>query len=335
MSIRTAAYYTEYHGYRSNQMFNIHHEANVTGNLDRWVALRDFLAAKGIDLKTHDMHKNFKDVDVWLFTDPGRGAFEFMLRNFMLPPHRRILMLVEPPLINSRGWRYLALYSWLFKVILTWSPALVVRGGKYMPWHYPIAFDPIKDAQYRANPKKNLCMVLHSNKTSHRSGELYSLRRRIVEYFDRRGDGLLDLYGYGWNDASRPDPFFTPLYRGTAGDKRETYSQYFFVFCIDNSQVPGYITYDPFIAMASGTVPIYLPMPDAHQYIPADTFVNFNDFKDDLNELVRRLQEIVKNGEYEGYRERGLAYLNSEQFRPFTIGQFCEDVYRAIQKAAI
>ena len=331
--IKTIAYFPRDAEYLGNKVFDIQHRTNVTYNLDRWVALRDFLEKKGIALNTYDQYKNWKEVDVFLCTDPGRQAFTFILRNFLVLPRRRILGLTEPPLINSLGWRYLGFYSWLFKIILSWNPELTRQGGKYLPWHYPINFVADKYQEYKTNQKKNLCLMIHSNKTTKQRGELYSLRRQLITYFTNRGDRLLDLYGYGWNDENHEQPFFSSLYQGTTADKKETYSQYYFVFCIDNSIVPGYITYDPFIAMSTGAVPIYLPMPDTDTHIPAETYINFSDFEADWAGLVLRLEEIVKSGEYERYQERAEAYLHSKQFQTFTIPQFCEDVYQAILRA--
>ena len=334
MNIKKIAYYPSYAGYLKNQAFNSAHPTNVTGNPDRWITLRDFLGKRGIELNTYDMYGNKKEIDLWLFVDPGPRAFKFIFQN-RIPRKKLMLMMGEPPVGNPRGWRYFRLYSWLFRIILTWNPELAGKGGKYAHWFFPISFDAPKHERYRGNPKQNLCLMVHSNKTSEVSGELYSFRREVIRYFEKRGDKLLDLYGYGWNDKNNHSPFFSDLYKGTTGDKLETYSKYSFVFCIDNSVIPGYITYDPFLAMATGSVPIYLPMPDSLRYIPADTFVNLGEFKDNLDGLVRHLQSITQNGEYEKMRERGWVFLNSDKFKPFTIENFCEDVYAAIEKMAI
>lgn len=329
MDVKNIAYYPDNAVHLKNEFFNVNHPTNITGNLDRWAALRRFLAKRGIEINTYDIYKNPKEIDLWLFIDPGRKAFEFIIRH-RISPRKLILMLVEPPVGNPRGWRYLHFYSWLFKIILTWNPELAKKGKKYARWYFPTKFDPAAYNHYRSNSKKNLCLMMHSNKMSKVHGELYSLRRKIIRYFEKRGDKLLELFGYGWNDKKNPWPFFTNLYKGTSVDKRETLSNYYFTFCIDNSIVPGYITYDPFISMATATVPIYLPMPDSLEYIPENTFINYNNFKN-LDELVLYLKSIVETEEYEKYRENGWKFINSEKFRPFTVERFCEDVYRAVQ----
>ena len=82
--------------------------------------------------------------------------------------------------------------------------------------------------------------------------------------------------------------------------------------------------------MASGTVPIYVPPPDVYDYIPRDAFINYFDFKN-LDELVDYLKSIVNTKKYEEYKQKGWEYVNSEKFRPFTVEQFAEDVYKAVE----
>ena len=107
-------------------------------------------------------------------------------------------------LILPRGWKYLRLYSWLFKVILTWNTDLCKRNRKFMHYHFPVNVNKSKYAEYCARPKRSLCLMMHSNKWSEAPGELYSLRREIISYFTDRGNRLLDLYGYGWNTERPP-----------------------------------------------------------------------------------------------------------------------------------
>ena len=330
--VLNVAYYTHYRGWLKNRMFDLNFEAqdeDVLDRLSRWVALKEFLAERNVNFSTYDTYNSFEEVDIWLMQEPMPDKFKFILRN-RINLRKVIFILTEPPVVNSWGWKYLKYYSWLFKVILTWNSELCRQKKKYIHYHFPQRFDESKYPYYKSKNKKNLCLMLHANKTSNAPGELYSLRREIIRYFERRSDALLDVYGYGWNDEKRRTPFFTNLYKGTTPDKKETYSEYYFTFCIDNCVVPGYITYDPLIAMSTGTVPIYLPMPDSLQYIPENTFVNYNHFQT-LDELVSYIKSIAATDRYEEYRRNGWEFLNSEKYYPFTTEKYCDDVYRAIQ----
>ncbi len=322
------AYYPSYSELLKNQAFNYHHPWNAKGGMDKWCMLREILKGRGVDLNTYDMYKSRREIDVWLMDELVPDRIRFLLRSF-INPRKVIVMMVEPPIINPWGWKRLGWYAHVFKAVLTWRSDLCRNSGKYFHYHFPVKFDVAKYPEYKSKTKKNLCLMMHSNKMSGEPGELYTLRREIIRYFEKRGDKLLDVYGYEWNTDKSRIPFFTDLYKGTTPDKRETYSEYFFSFCIDNSVVPGYITYDPLISMATGTVPIYMPMPDSKEFIPEDTFIDYGQFGS-LDDLVAHLQELVRSGEYENYRRRGWEFINSPAYRPFTMEQFCEDVYRAI-----
>lgn len=325
MNKNNIAYHPFYKTLLNNQVFNPEHLFNWNGVLNKWIALKKYLAEKNINLNTYDVYNNFKNIDIWIIQEPTLNQFKFLLRN-RINPRRVIFIITEPPVINPWGWKYLKYYSWMFKAILTWSTELCSKNKKFYHYHFPQQFDTSKYAYYKTKQNKNLCLLMHSNKYSSIKGELYSLRREIISYFVNRGDFLLDLYGYDWDKISA----YKSVYKGTTSDKIECYSEYCFSFCIDNSIVPGYITYDPLISMATGTVPIYIPMPDSTKYIPSNTFIDYTNFKN-LDELVLYLKFIVNTNEYENYRENGWEYLNSCKFHPFTIKKFCEDVYHAIQ----
>lgn len=324
------AYYTPYKNWLGNRMFDASAACNANDVLRRWIALREELASRGYRFETYDTYVDPKKIDFWLMQDPWPSTMKFMWYH-RVNPRRTMMCLHEPPVINPWGWRKLPYYAWAMRGILTWHSALCERSrGKFRHYHFPCWFDPRRYSQYRQQPKKNLCLMIHGNKLSREPGELYSLRRQVIRHFEQRGDRLLDLYGYGWNEAHHRDPFFTNLYQGTTDDKWLTYSQYHFTFCIDNSIVPGYITYDPLISMATGTVPVYKPMPDSMRYIPADTFVNLDAFSS-LDGLIARLRAMVGGGEWKAMRQRGWDFLNSHRYEPFTIGRFVRDMSDGIE----
>ena len=205
-----------------------------------------------------------------------------------------------------------------------------------MKFHYlPFTFDATKYDYFRSKPKKSRCLLMQSNKASKVAGELYSLRREIIRYYEKRGDELLDLYGYGWNSPDTQhlgpsEPFYTPIYKGLAGDKWETFAEYEFIFCIQNAIPAGDYECDIFMAIVTGAVPIYLPPLDADAYIPRDVYINYNDFRN-LDELTAYVKSIIGTPVYEEYRRKGWEFINSAKFRPFTVQQFSEDVDAAIR----
>lgn len=330
-----AAYYTRDPSWRNNNMFDV--ASNISSHNNEvaiHARLKSFLKDKGIDLNTHDLYQNQDKADFWIVADPDWNFFKTAFKK-RLRLSKSILFISEPSVTNPKWSKLFSSYSKLFGSVLTWNPEIASRGKNYVRYYFPTIFDQSLYNNYKNMVKINLCLMVHSNKVSGVKGQLYSLRRDIIRYFEKRGDGLFDLYGYGWNTSRNVQPFFTKLYKGTTPSKMQTFAQHAFVFCIDNSIVPGYITYDPFLAMAAGSVPIYMPMPDSHYYIPSDTYINFNDFKDNLDGLVDYLQEFVKDGRWEICRQKGWEFINSEAFYPFTVKNFCESVYHAISLTVV
>ena len=323
------AYYTGYRNWWQNRMFDRNSACNSNNVLDKFIALKKYLEKKNINLNTFDIYKGIDDVDIWLIQEPTPATVRFVIDN-KIDPSKVVYFLHEPYVFNKWGWDYIKNSHFIFKAILTWESEYPKKDKKFFHYHFPVTIDLSRYDYYLNNKKENLALIMHSNKISEEKGELYSFRRTIIKYFERRGDSKLDLFGHGWNDNSNPHPFFTNLYKGTTDDKFTTYSKYYYSFCIDNCIVPGYITYDPIISMAAGTVPIYVPMPDSKDFIPEDTFIDISKFNS-LDELLIHMTSIIKTGEYEEIRKNGKEFLSSEKFYTFTNQKYCEDIYKAIE----
>lgn len=336
------AIYPGYANMLKDQMFDLNSAAGKQlGGLpifQRYIALRDLLNQKRIELHTFDVYPSLKDIDLWIMLEANPKGYLFLAKKF-INPQKVIPVILEPSVVSPWEWKYVKYWSRLHPAVLTWSPELVEQDDKFRKFHYlPFTFDASKYGYFASKPKKNLCLLMQSNKASRIKGELYSLRREIIRYYEKRGDNLLDLYGYGWNSPNTQhlgpsEPFYTSIYKGTAGDKWETFAEYQFIYCIQNAIPAGDFECDAFMAMATGSVPIYLPPPDADKYIPRDTYVNYNNFKN-LDDLTAYLQSIVNTPVYEEYKRKGWEFINSEKFKPFTVQQFSEDVYSVIKSVS-
>ncbi|MFH0806298.1 MAG: glycosyltransferase family 10 [Candidatus Brennerbacteria bacterium] len=336
------AFYPGYTDMMQNHVFDVGSEVSKElGGLpviNRYAALKQYLSARGIEINTYDKYPNLREIDLWIMMEPGIRRYLFILKH-SINPRKVIFFILEPKIVNPWGWKYLPLYRHFHKVFLSWSSDLAKKyPEQFVEFKVPVPFDASRYPGFLESKKKNLCVLMQSNKYSSVPGELYSLRRKIIRYFEHRGDHILDLYGPGWNTEDvgkmgrNVTPFHADCYKGFASDKWQTFSEYWFAFCIQNSIPAGDFEYDPFMAMATGTVPIFLPPPNADEYIPRDTYVNFADFPD-WDDLVKYLQSFKGTKEYEAMRKRGWEYLNSEKYRPFTTEKFCENVHHAIMKA--
>lgn len=328
-----AGVFIVYDDWLQDKMFDLGSTANRNDVFERYVALQKFFGERNITLHTFDKYDNPSKVDVWLMFEPSRAVFRFIIKN-RINPRKVLLFLQEPPTVNPKAWKYLRLYQWAFKTIVTWNTDLCKKSSRFSHNFFPVSFDRARYPAYRDRQKKNFCVLMQFNKdpkVRYKNMELLSLRREVITYFDDRKDNLLNLYGHGWNDPCSHSPFFSASYRGMNDSKRETLADHYFAFCIVNCYAPGYFAYDPFLAMSVGTVPIYYPMADSFKYIPQDTVINMKDFPD-YDRLVAHCKELIATGEYEEYRKRGWQFLNSLEYRPFTIDQFCQDIYCAIRK---
>lgn len=140
--------------------------------------------------------------------------------------------------------------------------------------NWPQAWDSISNL---SSPRKNRGVVINADKWSAVYGELYSLRRKIVNLDER-----IDLFGSGWSDSPMIrikraisaigfavlngrvpkiqivfDVFKRPLHHlGKSIDKIETLKNYRYSIVIENSQ--EYMSEKLFDCLFAGTIPVYV-----------------------------------------------------------------------------
>lgn len=150
----------------------------------------------------------------------------------------------------------------------------VGRSGGDASINWPQSWDSITKNKI---PRQNRGVLINADKWSAISGELYSLRRKVVN-----SDGRIDLFGSGWNDAvllriKRAisalgiavisgripklqivfDVLRRPLnYQGKSIDKIETLESYKCSIVIENSQ--EYMSEKLFDSLFAGTIPVYV-----------------------------------------------------------------------------
>jgi hypothetical protein len=260
--------------------------------------LRVLLAEKGIHLTTYDMG-DIKDADRVIFFNLDEELLRRCL-DAQLEKDKLVLFLFEPRVVvpgqyQPEVWKYFGrIFTFCDDLIekFGFTRMFIPQGQSHLPGLTPFG-------------ERKLMTLINSNKYSFVEGELYSLRRRAIRFFEA-SPLEFDLYGVGWGN----NPFFAfqlisyarmalahrqllsfmldafkslkrySSYRGTVVDKIKALDYYKFCICFENEACDGYITEKIFDCLFAGTVPIYLGAPNVERYIPGETFIDMRAFSD-------------------------------------------------------
>ena len=235
------------------------------------------------------------------------------------------LFIWEAPAISRVTWN--PKVHDLFQTILTWNDNYV-DGKKFHKFCFPVPsyFPNVPEISFK---KKKLLVNISGNKSSSRSRELYSARRKTIRYFERKHPDQFDLYGIGWDQLKKGQRSY-PSYRGPVKHKWDVYPSYRFGVCYENMRdEPGYITEKVFDCMRADSVPIYWGASNITDYVDAEAFIDRRRFKSDA-ELESFLVSVTES-EYEKYRQAIKSYLASDRFAAFLPPAFANTIIRVFQ----
>lgn len=214
---------------------------------------------------------------------------------------RRFLILNEPPAVNVVS--YDSKYHKWFERVFTWCDD-ILGEEKYVKFYYP-EVKPAEKYQVEFKEKKKLVLIA-SNKTSDNAKELYSQRKKAIEYYQEKDE--IDLYGIGWKKEDYK------CYRGSIEKKFEVLQNYKYCICYENMYgINGYITEKIFDCFFSHCVPVYWGADNVTDYIPQDTFIDMRNFSS-YEQLDEYLESITEE-QYNEYLYNIDNYLNSEKFK--------------------
>jgi hypothetical protein len=199
-------------------------------------------------------------------------------------------------------------YHRLFRRIYTWRDDLV-DGRTYLKLYYPVLRPMIDDPVPFAERK--LGVLVASAKNSGHPDELYSERRRLVEFFEAHAPEDFDLYGRGWERLGYR------TYRGPVVKKVDCLKRYRFCFAYENvAGQPGYVTEKLFDAFHAACVPVYRGAPNVADHVPTSCFVAREEFGSDaeLHAFLREMPEEV----HAGYLQRIRSFLVSDRVLPYS-----------------
>lgn len=334
---RNVLLYPGYDALLKNRVFEDRHLGNFLG-VDTGKScvqvLRDELLAKGYRLRTIDRGE-LDDAAAILFFDGsksfGNPFFREMYQEvcqgeYYLQRCRNrksgtplILILLEPPFVMPENYDPDLHRS--FDYVFTYCDDLVDHR-KYFKYFYSQP-EKMENPYRKSFSEKKLWSLVASNKDSATANELYSERRRAIDFFERFHPLQSEFYGKGWEGSGYK------TYKGEIGNKLETLAAYKFCICYENGILNGYITEKIFDCFFAGCIPVYLGAPNITAYVPEGTFIDRRRFEgyDSLYEYLEGMGEE----EYNVYLLKIEEFLASEKYKEFTHKSFAESVLKVLQ----
>ena len=292
------------------------------------------VAVVGVDKKdaflTKVLSKNLRPMGIRVRheTDPSKLIYYDLIvsNNYhsYLEKHARktILVLNEPPIIVKEHAQVERLKRFL--VVYTWNHDLC-RMQNFEPYFFPAENQiPATTKGIPSFEEKKLACMIASCLTINHPTELYSERKAIAKYYQKKHPTDLDLFGWrGWGQK------YAPIFQGRAHNKIETMQKYRFCYCYENwKSNTHYISekiYDAFNALC---IPIYLGSNQITKLIPKETFIDARDFKnvDHIHYFISHMSKQT----YQKYIDAIIEFRLSEHRKLATTETFHEQITEKI-----
>jgi hypothetical protein len=290
--------------------------------LKPFIELRNTAEKLGYSLKVTKDITNSKNVAavVVITTTHLNPVFFKQLEKY--PLKKCILFLYESPLFE--GWAHNPNITKHFGKTFTMLDNFIDNKTYfkfYLPQPYLSMIENIPHFE-----EKKFCTLIACDKDwdhDKNKNELYSERKKTINFFESFHRSEFDLYGVGWNAKQYP------CYKGTITNKAQILQQYKFCICYENIQnVFGYVSEKIFDCMAAGCVPVYWGASNITDYVPADCFIDRQSFKSH-DDLYLFLKSIDMNA-YNKYLKNIEKFFNSPQASRFSIDNFVKIFFAAI-----
>lgn len=297
-----------------NQLFE--HSGNISAeeNISLW-------KQQNYDIVPYIMDMVIEEDDIILFSDRvnfWRG-WRFLCKRRWLK--NTICILIESDVVDRKcGKRILMKMKDAFPVIMTYQDDMVDNAKYFKYW--PAVNSNIRMMKSPvAWQDRGLAAIVCGNKRYHEvPGELYTERKRIIDYFEEHREYLFGVAGKGWRGYRN--------WKGMINSKADIYHNYKFAICLENSRANGYITEKIFDCFKYGIVPVYGGAYNINDYIPKECYIDYFQFKS-LDEMVNYLQNM-NEAEYNQYLSAIEIFLQSEQLHQFGQEAQVKRIYQAI-----
>jgi len=307
-----------YKSHLKNEFFSIYSPINRDNSLAPFIDLKNRFGVSGCNLGTYDIIP-IKKADYCIFFSLDLlqiikafifGKLKYSLYYQTEPP-------VVTPLHSVKNMKWL---SNIFGKVLTWNDDLV-DNIKFFKLYYPISMS--EKPELITFPKKKLVTTIVGNKSKNYPDELYSERKKIIEFLQNELKDGFEFYGVGWNRNKYPS------YKGKIERKSDVLKHYKFAIAYENQcNLNGLISEKIFDCFAANTIPIYWGAENITDYVPKECFIDRRDFLSN-SELFNYISKMTKK-EYENKLEAVLSFLKSEKFKKFLPEHFSYIFYEVL-----
>jgi alpha(1,3/1,4) fucosyltransferase len=296
-----------------DEIFNPASVYNRDNCLYPYYRLQQQLKSMGVELHTFDTGV-IQEYDKFIMFNYNAMIHETIGAFFK--KQDKLLFLFEPPAILPDMWSKKNLQGYAADFYRTYTYAeVLIEHVHYFKFNFPQSIQEeditIKDDK-RARPF--LLAFIGSDHLSEYPGEMYTLRRQYVHYFETCIPDF-HVYGNGWSGK---------CYQGRCENKHQALRNHTFSLCIENTSLQGYISEKIFDSFLSSTIPVYYGAPDIFSHIPRNTFVHLRDFAS-VDLLVDKLIHMEQR-EIENYRQNIRNFLSGSGFHPFSTDCFVQTV---------
>jgi len=316
--------------------------------------------AQGISVHTADRMPAQQGSDTHLYVSIGNHAnyHALLSRSDVV---LSAFLVTESPVVEPSIFRGLGRAKHHFKRIFSCVDnaeigRFATNSVDCLPLRWPIHFRGV-DLPLWSTSERGFLVMINMNKLPRlNSNELFTERMRAIEFFSRTSD--IDLYGVGWDKASRrvghtrvpwtlrrmhmrfcdwfdkihPHPLLVAarkVYKGELETKWQTLANYDFALCFENVRSKGWLTEKLFDCLRTGTIPIYWGATNIEDLVSPDCFIDMRRFRG-YPELLAYLKALDAKKILQ-YREAGRAFLESKAFDPFSKERFA-GIFEAMLK---
>ena len=287
--------------FAQDRMFDVDSEVNRDYLIEPYLEMKLEFERLGHEIHTIDYYVNYDYVDYFLFFTLDWDIYKKLVS--LKRDDSLVYCTAEPPSVyrynSPAGYRIL---KHIFPYILTWNDDWVDNKSIFKR-NLPYYFIDQTDGNLPFEEKK-LITFISGDKCSGYPGELYSERRKAINYFETNHPDQFDFFGAGWDENVHK------CYKGKCESKAEVFHKYRFAICFENIEgLNGYITEKILDCLESGIVPIYAGAPNIEEIIPKECFINYRRF-DSFSELYEYISSIDK-ATFDSYLHEAKSFIST------------------------